>query len=114
MPAKEGDRWVVADLMPGVRSVTFTQPVLSEDGETIFGELWERLLEGVNQGDIVILNFQQVQDYNSRFLAGLFRAGSKLRQRGGRFIGCRLNGDLLRTWRAVGLTQPLETLLNYV
>jgi anti-anti-sigma regulatory factor len=114
MPAEKGDRWIVADLMPGVRSVRFTQPSLSGDGETVFRELWDQLLETVNPGDVVILNFLQVEDYDSCFLAGLFRAGVKLRQHGGLFIGCHLNDELLGTWRVTGLSQPIDFLLNYV
>jgi len=107
MPDEKGDRWIVADLIPGVRSVRFTRPSLCGDGQTVFRELWDRLLEGVKQGDVVILNFQQVQNYDSCFLTGLFRAGFRLKQRGGIFY--RLP-SLRRTPRnlAGGGSQPTD------
>jgi hypothetical protein len=112
---EQGEPWVIVDLMPGVRAVRFTQPVLfeSRDGAALRG-LWDRLLEDGDTGPIVILNFQPVLCLDSGFLAGLVRAWKELSQRGGRLISCHLCDDLIQVLRVSSPSQPLDYMLNYV
>jgi anti-anti-sigma regulatory factor len=113
--SEENPSWDVTEVVPGVRAVRFatSSTLLGADSAT-FRPLWDSLLEGVREGDPIILNFRGVCYYSSGFLGSLFSAYKELRRRGGTFIGCELRDDLYDIWFVSGLRQPRDYILNYV
>jgi len=112
---EKSDRWVVEAPTAGLRVVRFEQPVLFPDvDESLYDHLWERTAAGMGEDEVIILNFAQVRHLTSGFLRWLFRAHGQMKPRRSQFIGCCLEEELRDVFFVVGLSQPLDWLLNYV
>jgi hypothetical protein len=83
----------------GVRIIRFTRPDLREhlDGDvadcTLFREVYDRALAGLEEGQTLLLNFGLVEPFPTAFYSCLLKVREIVLSRKARLVLCRLSAD---------------------